>query len=296
MNFVSITLRAIGGVTLLGAAVAGCGNASQASAQTFMKDGSLAAKVMAPLPASATGGAGANLVNTGDRAMCIDADSNHYPANGDNIQLWACNTHPEQEWVLTSAGQLKNASTSMCIDADSNHYPANGDNIQLWACNTHPEQEWAHGSGASETKAEAAAVQWARSMIGSASGTSGGQYWYGCLAFAINAYALGAGYPIRNDITVAVGTNTYPSQVWGNFRTGSTGHDNSPPPGALVFWDSTGGTTDSHVAISVGGGEVVSTNVDQPSVPGYDGIHLETMAQFSSNSWNIYKGWWLPDQ
>ncbi len=74
--------------------------------------------------------------------MCLDADSNHYPSNGDNVQLWSCNTHPEQEWTLTSSGQLQSAGTSMCLDADSNHYPSNGDNAQLWSCNTHPEQEW----------------------------------------------------------------------------------------------------------------------------------------------------------
>ena len=74
--------------------------------------------------------------------MCLDADSNHYPSNGDNVQLWSCNTHPEQEWTLTSSGQLQSAGTSMCLDADSNHYPSNGNNVQLWSCNTHPEQEW----------------------------------------------------------------------------------------------------------------------------------------------------------
>ena len=150
-------------------------------------------------------------------------------------------------------------------------------------------------SDGSETKAETAAVNWAESMVGSASGQSGGQYWYGCLAFAINAYQLGASFPIRNDISITVGSDTYPSEVWGHFLSGTTGTGNTPPPGALVFWDSTGGTADSHVAISIGNGTLVSTNVDQSSVPGYNGIHYETMTQFAQNSWNIYKGWWLPD-
>jgi hypothetical protein len=147
-----------------------------------------------------------------------------------------------------------------------------------------------------ETSTEISAVKWAESMVGSAAGTSGHEYWYGCLAFAINAYAIGASYRIRNDISVTIGSDTYPAQVWGHFRTGTTGRGNTPPAGALVFWDSTGGTADSHVAISVGNGKLVSTNVDQPSVPGHNGIHYETMAQFASNSWNIYKGWWLPDK
>jgi hypothetical protein len=30
--------------------------------------------------------------------QCLDADSNHYYANGDNVQLWGCNNHGEQSW------------------------------------------------------------------------------------------------------------------------------------------------------------------------------------------------------
>ena len=141
MKLVLLITRVAGIAALLGAGVAGCGLPSSTHAQAFMANGVSAAKVKSA-QASGAGGNAVNLVNSGDPSMCIDADSNHYASNGDNIQLWACNTHPEQEWVLTSLRQLKNASTGMCIDADSNHYPSNGDNIQLWACNTHPEQEW----------------------------------------------------------------------------------------------------------------------------------------------------------
>lgn len=66
--------------------------------------------------------------------------------------------------------------------------------------------------------------------------------------------------------------------------------------GVLVFWDSRSGAVDSHVAISVGGGKLVSTNVDQPGATGYNGFTTETMSQFGQNSWNIYKGWRLPDR
>jgi cell wall-associated NlpC family hydrolase len=73
-----------------------------------------------------------NVVNEGNRTYCLDANSNDYANDGDNIQLWGCNTNPEQEWVLTSAGQLQNAGTNMCLDANSNDYPKDGDSIQLW--------------------------------------------------------------------------------------------------------------------------------------------------------------------
>jgi hypothetical protein len=43
--------------------------------------------------------------------MCLDANSNNYPNDGDNVQLWACNTHPEQIWTQTGAGQLESSGT-----------------------------------------------------------------------------------------------------------------------------------------------------------------------------------------
>lgn len=103
MKLFLLIARAAGIAALLSFGAAGCGLASSAHTQTFMSDGAQAAKAMTA-HASAAGGASANLVNSADRSMCIDADSNHYPSNGDNIQLWACNTHPEQEWTTGSVG------------------------------------------------------------------------------------------------------------------------------------------------------------------------------------------------
>jgi hypothetical protein len=148
MKRVQLLVKAAGVAALL-AGMAGCGLASSASVHQSTAEDMLPAKAASAQNAAATDGAFANFENAGDRVMCLDADSNHYPSNGDNVQLWACNTHPEQEWRITSAGQLQNTNTSMCLDADSNHYPSNGDNVQLWACNTHPEQEWVLGSVAS---------------------------------------------------------------------------------------------------------------------------------------------------
>ena len=41
-----------------------------------------------------------NIVN--DDGQCLDADSNHWGSNGDNVQLWSCNSNGEQEWVFVS--------------------------------------------------------------------------------------------------------------------------------------------------------------------------------------------------
>ena len=137
-----IKVKAVTTAVLLAGAIVGYSFASSLSAQASESAGVLAAKAVSAQSPAAIGGPPANLQNAGDWATCLDANSNDYPKNGDSIQLWSCNTHPEQEWTLTNAGQLQNAGTNMCLDANSNDFPKNGDSIQLWSCNTHPEQEW----------------------------------------------------------------------------------------------------------------------------------------------------------
>ncbi len=154
-----------------------------------------------------------------------------------------------------------------------------------------------------QTAVEEAAVTWAESMIGSPQGVApDGMYWEGCLLFVTDAYAKHANFPpIRAEMPSSVNSNTFPVDLWpegetkGDFSGGTQGTDTSPPFGALVFWYSTLGTADSHVALSIGNDTLVSTDVVQPDVLGSAGIHYETMAQFQANSFNRYEGWWLPD-
>ena len=84
----------------------------------------------------------ANVQNSGTPSTCLDANSTDYPNNGDAIQLYGCNDNGEQQWQVTSAGQLENATTGSCLDANSNDYPDTGDTIQLWDCNGNGEQQW----------------------------------------------------------------------------------------------------------------------------------------------------------
>jgi len=86
--------------------------------------------------------ASANVWNSGTPSTCLDANSNNYPNDGDAVQLYGCDSNGEQQWQITSAGQLENAQTGMCLDANSNNYPNDGDAIQLWACNGNGEQQW----------------------------------------------------------------------------------------------------------------------------------------------------------
>ena len=135
-------LRTAGAALLLVGGVVGYSLAVGGPAHASVSNAAVAGRAASTHSLAAIGGPPANLENAGDWATCLDANSDHYPNSGDGIQLWSCNTHPEQEWVLTSAGQLQNAGTNMCLDANSDHYPNSGDGIQLWSCNTHPEQEW----------------------------------------------------------------------------------------------------------------------------------------------------------
>jgi hypothetical protein len=237
------------------------------------------------------------LENTGSPGMCLDANSKDYPRSGDGMQLWACNTHPEQLWALTASGQLDNTGASgMCLDANSNHYPANGDSIQLWACNTHPEQLWHLGTG-NETAAEAAAVAWATHQVTADPGLDPGL----CLTFVQSAWAgADGGQGLRPWINYTDwSTNTYPQDIWGKFNHGSTGTSQPPPAGALVFFNvnlSQHLISYSHVMISVGNGEMVSTSDTYSEHNGLPSVHYETLAQHAgSGAWNSYIGWWLPD-
>ena len=142
MKHVLLKMKAIGVAVLLTGGIVGYSFAAPMPAGASVLANALTAKAASARSLAAIGGPAANLENAGDWATCLDANSNDYPKNGDGIQLWGCNTHPEQEWTLTSAGQLQSTGTGMCLDANSNDYPKNGDGIQLWSCNTHPEQLW----------------------------------------------------------------------------------------------------------------------------------------------------------
>jgi cell wall-associated NlpC family hydrolase len=133
------------------------------------------------------------------------------------------------------------------------------------------------GSGGSSTAQ--AAANWAAKDVGT-------NYDSGlCLTFVFQAWAA-AGVNLRNYVTVPIGNDTYPIDIWKHFNTGTTGTSTSPPVGALVFYGTPSARTISHVTISVGGGETVSTSDSVAS-----DVHYETIAQ---HSYATYDGWWLP--
>jgi hypothetical protein len=148
------------------------------------------------------------------------------------------------------------------------------------------------------TRSETAAINWAESKIHE--NVDSGL----CFTFVTTAYGaanvtLGKFYS-----GVAVGPDTYPQDAWGHFTQGIVGlAPSTPPPGALVFFNQTGphdGYSQasgyySHVELSLGGGNMISTADQTTADPQWTVVHYETLAQHgASGAWNKYVGWWLP--
>ena len=123
------------------------------------------------------------------------------------------------------------------------------------------------------------AMNWAKARVGRS------EYAYWCLKFAFDAYSQ-AGRNVRSQVSRPIDNNTYPVDIWGHFSAGRTG-GGTPPAGALVFYAAkSGDRTFSHVTLSVGGGNTVSTADSLGKA-----IHYETVAQ---HAYANYLGWWLP--
>jgi hypothetical protein len=144
-------------------------------------------------------------------------------------------------------------------------------------------------SAQAATAAETAAVNWATGQIGSTA------YYNLCLTFVQDAYQDGTGVniqPLTNYGTF--NSNTYPQQVWdGGFKSGTTGGSNTTPPyGALVFFNDPSNYEYSHVMISLGGGN----NISSPDAYDESAVHYETLGEAAaSGAYATYVGWWLPD-
>jgi hypothetical protein len=140
-----------------------------------------------------------------------------------------------------------------------------------------------------QTSSEAKAIKWAQSI------STTNDYAGKCLEFTFLAYKAAG-----DDLNTWVPTtpSTYPQAIWGRFPHGEVG-TGTPPAGALVFFNQTGSHDGhsqqsgyySHVELSVGGGEMIST----ADTVNENRIHYETLAQHKdSGAWNIYVDWWLP--
>ena len=129
------------------------------------------------------------------------------------------------------------------------------------------------------SSAAQSAVNWASARVGQS--TYAGR----CLTFVFYSYCQ-AGVNLRSQVNVNIGADTYPLDIWNHFSAGQTG-GGTPPAGALVFYAAKNGDrTLSHVTLSVGGGNTISTSDSIAA-----SIHYETIAQ---HNYANYLGWWLP--
>jgi hypothetical protein len=147
--------------------------------------------------------------------------------------------------------------------------------------------------------AEAAAFDWAEPYYGQ-------QYDVDkCLTFVSDAYKA-ANIDIMGLINVPKpsGRDYYPSDVWPKIAAhqvhGQVSTDASlknPPAGSLVFFMPNPGYdyTWSHVAISKGGGQVLTTGSDYTPTSNKL-VHVFNIVDHDKVAYNHYVGWWLPDQ
>ncbi|WP_104821399.1 ricin-type beta-trefoil lectin domain protein [Kitasatospora sp. MMS16-BH015] len=73
---------------------------------------------------------------------CLDVP-NSTTTPGTQVQIWDCNSQPNQTWTRTASGQLTVVSggTQLCLDA-YNGQTSPGTKVEIWSCNGQANQQW----------------------------------------------------------------------------------------------------------------------------------------------------------
>jgi Ricin-type beta-trefoil lectin domain/Putative Ig domain len=87
-------------------------------------------------PAAGTGPTGP--VRLDEDNMCLD-DTGNSSANGNKVQVWACNGGAAQRWTYAEDGTLR--IHGKCLD-DTGYGTKAGTKLQLWSCTNHTNQMW----------------------------------------------------------------------------------------------------------------------------------------------------------
>ena len=74
-------------------------------------------------------------------------------AAGTAVDIWDCNNQANQQWALTSSGQLQTFNGSMCLDVVNNQ-TAPGTAVDIWTCNGQLNQKWSWGANGSLVSAQ----------------------------------------------------------------------------------------------------------------------------------------------
>ncbi|MFL5577633.1 MAG: RICIN domain-containing protein, partial [Gemmatimonadaceae bacterium] len=70
-------------------------------------------------------------------SICLDV-ANKSNSNGAKVQVWTCSGNSNQQWTVTSAGELR-VFGDKCLDAPS---ATNGSQLQIWSCWGGANQKW----------------------------------------------------------------------------------------------------------------------------------------------------------
>ncbi|MFC4588387.1 ricin-type beta-trefoil lectin domain protein [Sphaerisporangium corydalis] len=84
-------------------------------------------------------GGGTAVVRGAGSNRCLDVP-NSTTANGTQVEIWDCNGGANQQWTLTSAGQLQ-VYGGKCLDAAGSG-TAPGTKVQIWDCTGGANQRW----------------------------------------------------------------------------------------------------------------------------------------------------------
>jgi alpha-galactosidase len=95
--------------------------------------------LVSAVPTSGTGGTG-ELVSA-QSGKCIDTDGGNVYFNGTKEQIWDCNGGINQEFSLTSSGELRTMGATDCLDIYQDA-TAPGTSVGLWNCDGTDAQKW----------------------------------------------------------------------------------------------------------------------------------------------------------
>src|SRR6478609_4211934 len=99
--------------------------------------------IIQPFTGGGSGGGGGGGATAGSitnaNGLCLD-NSAQSTANGNKIQIWACNSSVAQRWTFVQAGTTLRVQ-GKCLDVAGGG-TANGTKVQLWDCNGTGAQVW----------------------------------------------------------------------------------------------------------------------------------------------------------
>jgi hypothetical protein len=136
------------------------------------------------------------------------------------------------------------------------------------------------GGGGGGGSAVEGAIAWAQGFVG-----AGDNYNGYCLQFVGDAYANGGGINIGNAATAVA--------WWNAHSSGQHPGDANPPRGALVFWGATSSNSAGHVGISLGAGNVISSESYPKTTSDPNAVHIFSIAVRNKAGYP-YLGWIAP--